>query len=195
MLRWMWQPSSSHFPKSIGEDEAGDWGETSRSLCKKISAQLLLNPVTPIACPADMATLHSLLSSLSTAPPPAVVVTSGSSDQKKASSKRVEDARPPNLLWHYNALRCTSAANRYIKQHGTQLDALSSTEPEPTIEIHNEADAVAHGRTNLVNPVSRAVQLKHPGEPVIRAEVGLSDLRVNMAVVSRRTQYRCAGRV
>lgn len=104
--------------------------------------------------------------------------------QGQPSSQQVRLERPPNILITQEIINYKLIVDEYLKDHAASLEAESATPPEPNRLVRNEADVVAHARTNLLNPIMRAVDVNVglAGKISTSSELGIETLRVDVGI-------------
>ncbi|KAF2623897.1 hypothetical protein BU25DRAFT_461684 [Macroventuria anomochaeta] len=131
--------------------------------------------------------ITTLLQSFDEALPDIIIVPSKPEKdcwQTKESSEQVKKEKPPRILIYHDGAGYLSATEKYLAAHESLLRDEVATPPEPNRFVRNEADGVAHARTNLLNPLMRAVDVNEGlvGKLLTASELGVETLRVDVGV-------------
>ncbi|KAJ8111338.1 hypothetical protein OPT61_g6047 [Boeremia exigua] len=104
--------------------------------------------------------------------------------QTQESSLRVKNEKPPRILLSNDGKKYMDATEEYLRAHADLLAHEPASPPEPNRVVRNEADVVAHARTNLLNPIMRAINLETSleGKVLTSAELGVETLRVDVGI-------------
>lgn len=127
----------------------------------------------------------SLLKSFDQGLPPITIVRPKKKPtQATESSATVQAEIPPRILITARGEDYIAAINTYLAIHASALAKEPASPPEPNRIVRNEADAVAHARTNLLNPIMRAIDLDPQlhGKVFTSSELALETLRVDVGI-------------
>lgn len=104
--------------------------------------------------------------------------------QTGESPRQVKNEQSPRILIINNGEEHKSVIEQYLKKHAFSLENEPASPPEPNRLVRNEADAVAHARTNLLNPLMRAIDIDTDlsGKVSTSSELRLETLRVDVGV-------------